>query len=91
MVSGMGLLSASPGLARFQNVETHPDFRGRGLAGTLVHQVGRYGIDELGAQTLVMVADPDYLAIRIYRSVGFMDIERENGVEQWDRTAHQPR
>ncbi len=91
MVSGMGLFSASPGLARFQNVETHPDFRGRGLAGTLVHQVSRYGFDELGAQTLVMVADPDYLAIRIYRSVGFMDVERENGVEQWDRTAHQPR
>ena len=59
------------GLARFQSVETHPDFRGQGLAGTLVHEVSRYGFDQLGAHTLVMVADPDYLAIRVYRSVGF--------------------
>ena len=28
-----------PALARFQSVETHPDLRGRGLAGTLVHHV----------------------------------------------------
>jgi ribosomal protein S18 acetylase RimI-like enzyme len=62
-------------LARFQNVETRPEARGRGLAGTLVHHVSRYGFDELGAQTLVMVADPDYLAIRIYRSVGFTETE----------------
>ncbi len=63
-------------------MKTHPDARGRGLAGTLVHRVSRYGFDELGAQTLVMVADPDYLAIRIYRSVGFADTERQLQVER---------
>ncbi len=87
MVSGMGLYAASPGLARFQSVETHPDFRGRGLAGTLVHEVSRYGFDELGATTLVMVADPDYLAIRVYRAVGFTDSEHQTQVQQRDRTA----
>ncbi len=75
LMSGMGLFRASAGLARFQNVETRPEARGRGLAGTLVHHVSRYGFDELGARTLVMVADPDYLAIRIYRSVGFAETE----------------
>ena len=75
LLSSMGLLTAGPGLARFQQVQTHPDARGRGLAGTLVHRVSRFGFDELGATTLVMVADPDYLAIRIYRSVGFDDAE----------------
>jgi ribosomal protein S18 acetylase RimI-like enzyme len=80
--ASMGLFTASPGLARFQNVKTHPDARGRGLAGTLVHRVSRYGFDELGAQTLVMVADPDYLAIRIYRSVGFADTERQLQAER---------
>ena len=75
LLSSMGLFTASPGLARFQTVKTHPDARGRGLAGTLVHVVSRYGFDELGAPTLVMVADPDYLAIRVYRSVGFDDTE----------------
>jgi ribosomal protein S18 acetylase RimI-like enzyme len=77
LLSSMGLFTASEGLARFQSVKTHPDARGRGLAGTLVHRVSRYGFEELGARTLVMVADPDYLAIRIYRSVGFADTERQ--------------
>ena len=58
-------------------MKTHPDARGRGLAGTLVHEVSRFGFDELGAETLVMVADPDYLAIRVYRSVGFADTETQ--------------
>lgn len=75
LLSTMGLFRAGAGLARFQNVETHPDARGRGLAGTLVHHVSTYGLTDLGAHTLVMVADPDYLAIRVYRSVGFADTE----------------
>jgi ribosomal protein S18 acetylase RimI-like enzyme len=77
LVSQQGLVSASPGLARFQSVETHPDARGLGLAGTLVHHVAQYGFGELAAHTLVMVADPDYLAVRVYRSVGFSDGETQ--------------
>ncbi len=82
LLASMGLFTASPGLARFQSVKTHPDARGRGLAGTLVHRVGRYGFDELGAHTLVMVADPEYLAIGVYRSVGFADTERQLQAER---------
>ena len=78
----MGLVTAGPGLARFQAVETHPDVRGRGLAGTLVHHVSGYGFDTLGADTLVMVADPDYLAIRVYRAVGFDDTESQLQAER---------
>jgi ribosomal protein S18 acetylase RimI-like enzyme len=77
LMASMGLFTASSGLARFQSVKTHPDARGRGLAGTLVHEVSRYGFDELGAHTLVMVADPEYLAIRVYRSVGFAETETQ--------------
>jgi ribosomal protein S18 acetylase RimI-like enzyme len=77
LVASMGLFVAGQRLARFQNVKTHPDARGRGLAGTLVHEVSRFGFDALGAETLVMVADPDYLAIRVYRSVGFADTETQ--------------
>ena len=82
LLSSMGLFTASPGLARFQTVKTHPDARGRGLAGTLVHRASQYGFEELGARTLVMVADPEYLAIRVYRSVGFADTERQLQVER---------
>ena len=71
LVSQMGLVDTGAGVARFQSVETHPDARRRGLAGTLVHVVSRHGFGTLGARTLVMVADPEYAAIRVYRSVGF--------------------
>ena len=33
LVSSMGLVRAGEGLARFQDVKTHPDARGRGIAG----------------------------------------------------------
>lgn len=75
LVSQLGIVGAGHGLGRYQSVETHPDVRGRGLAGTLVHHAGREALERLGGQTLVMVADPDYLAVRVYRSVGFTDTE----------------
>lgn len=77
LTASMGLFAAGPGLARFQEVKTRPDARGRGLAGTLVHEVSRYGFEALGAHTLVMVADPEYVAIRVYRSVGFTESETQ--------------
>ena len=87
LASVMGLVDAGGGLARYQSVETLPDYRGRGLAGTLVHRVAEFGFSALGATTLVMVADPEYLAIRIYRSVGFDDTEAQTQLEQRDRTS----
>jgi ribosomal protein S18 acetylase RimI-like enzyme len=75
LVTQMGLALAGTGLARFQSVETDPGFRRRGLAGTLIHHVGEYGFAELGAETLVMVADPNDDAIRVYRTVGFSAAE----------------
>lgn len=75
--SSLGLVYDGSGQARYQSVGTHPDSRGRGLASTLVHHAARYGFDVLGAKRLVMVADPEYLAIRIYRSLGFADTETQ--------------
>lgn len=77
MVSGLGIFRAGDGLARFQNVETHPESRGRGLAGTLVHHAGRYALDDLGVRSLVIVADPDHVAMRIYQRVGFTRTESQ--------------
>jgi len=73
----MGLISAGPRLARFQSVQTDPDYRRRGLAGSLVCFVSGFGFDELHATTLVMVADPAYFAIDFYRSVGFTDTDTQ--------------
>lgn len=77
LVSSMGLVEAWPGLARYQEVKTLRSARGQGLAGTLVHTAGTWALEELGVRTLVMVADPDDVAIRVYRSVGFADTEAQ--------------
>jgi len=77
LVAQLGVFSDGSGLARYQNVETHPSWRRQGLAGTLVYHAGRYAIDRLGAHTLVIVADPAAEAIRVYRSLGFVHAEAQ--------------
>lgn len=77
MRAGAGLFGDGDGPARFQSVETHPAYRRQGLASSLVHHAGRWGLDRLGARTLVIVADPGYHAIRLYRALGFADAERQ--------------
>ena len=76
LVSSLGIVSDSSGLARFQAVETHPDARRRGLASMLVRHAGRAALDR-GARRLVIVADPGYHAIGIYRSLGFVESETQ--------------
>jgi hypothetical protein len=46
--------------------------------------VGRsdYGLSELGARTLAMVADPTYFAIDLYRTLGFEATESQLMVER---------
>jgi ribosomal protein S18 acetylase RimI-like enzyme len=73
LVAQLGVCDAGDGMARYQDVETDPAARRRGLAGTLVWHAGRYGREVLGASTLVIVADPAAAAIRLYRACGFAD------------------
>jgi len=80
--SSLGLFTDGSGVARFQNVATLPDARGQGLAGTLVEHVSRRAFEELGVETLVMVADPEYVAIRVYRALGFDGDETQLGLER---------
>jgi len=68
------------GLGRFQSVETHPDFRRRGVCGALVYESAQYGLQTLGAETLVMLADAHYHAAKIYESIGFAPTERAAGL-----------
>ena len=82
LVAQMGLFTAGPELARFQTVQTDPEYRRRGIAGSLVHYVSRYGFDKLAARTLVMVADPNYFAIDLYRAVGFEPTESQLQIER---------
>ena len=77
LCTGLGLYSDGNGVARFQAVDTHPDYRRRGLAGTLVHHAGAEGLTWPGVETLVIVADPGDEAIRVYGSVGFDGTETQ--------------
>lgn len=77
MRAGTGVFSDGAGLARFQNVETNPAHRRRGLAAAVVHHAGEWALRDLAAHTLVIVADPDYHAVHLYRALGFTDRERQ--------------
>jgi predicted GNAT family acetyltransferase len=72
-----GPASGERSLARYQHVETHPGFRRQGLAGTLAWHAGQSALTSGAAGTLVIVADPADVAIRVYRSVGFAETERQ--------------
>jgi ribosomal protein S18 acetylase RimI-like enzyme len=80
MVADLGLFHAGP-IGRFQQVGTHPDFRRRGICGRLVYEAARYGLERMGIETLVMLADENYHAARIYESVGFVPTEHTVGIE----------
>jgi ribosomal protein S18 acetylase RimI-like enzyme len=82
LVADLGLFHQE-GLGRFQSVETHPDFRRRGIAGTLVYQAGRYAVAEYKLQMLVIVAEQDSDAERLYRSLGYQPTEKQVGLEKW--------
>ena len=75
--ASLGIFTGDQNVARYQNVETHPDYRRRGLARALLLAAATAARTELDAETLVIVAEPDYFAIELYRSVGFADAERQ--------------
>jgi GNAT superfamily N-acetyltransferase len=82
LLAQLGLVDAGGGYARYQHVETDPAARRQGLAGTLVWHAGRYGREVLGTGTLVIVADPADVAIRVYRACGFADRESQFSFER---------
>jgi ribosomal protein S18 acetylase RimI-like enzyme len=82
LLAQLGLFDVGDGYARYQHVETDPAARRRGLAGTLVWHAGRYGREVMRARTLVIVADPADVAIRVYRACGLTDRESQLSFER---------
>lgn len=60
------------GIARLQDVETHPLWRRRGLATHLLYRVCSYALHTHGADAVVLCADVDYVAIDLYKKMGFV-------------------
>ena len=82
LVADLGIYSEEE-IGRYQNVETHPDFRKQGICGTLVYQAGISALKDFGITTLVMEADPEYHAARVYESVGFKRTETNYSLSWW--------
>ncbi len=78
----LGLFDVGDGYARYQHVETDPQARRHGLAGTLVWTASRYGREVLGTSTFVIVADPADVAIRVYQACGFIPRQRQLSLER---------
>ena len=70
LVGSLGVFSDGSGEARYQSVDTLPAWRGRGVASALLSAGGRWALEELGAHRLVIVAEQDSAALRLYRRLG---------------------
>jgi RimJ/RimL family protein N-acetyltransferase len=83
-----GTLAADCGLVRdgtwgrFQHVSTHPQWRRRGLCTALVHAVSAWGFEHWQLRRITMIADPDDVAIGIYRSLGYTSVVQTLGLER---------
>lgn len=81
LVGQLGLFP-SDGIGRFQSVETHPDRRRQGVCSSLMASACRVGLEELGLETLLLVAEEGSPAQRLYRATGFEVVARQAGVQR---------
>lgn len=58
-------------VARFQAVNTHPNYQKQGACRTLLKHACETAFQKWGVKTLVMAADPTHHARRVYEAVGF--------------------
>jgi ribosomal protein S18 acetylase RimI-like enzyme len=87
-----GVLAATCGLirsqagagadGRFQRVVTHSQWRRRGLASALGHGVSRFAHEQWQVGALYMAADPDDVAVGLYRALGFVDLSLGAGLQR---------
>jgi GNAT superfamily N-acetyltransferase len=87
LVADLGVFHDGRGLGRYQSVETHPDFRRQGIAGTLIYEAGRQAIARHDLHTLVIIAEEDASPARLYQSLGFVPTEKSIGVLWCDKKA----
>ncbi len=71
------------GRARFQAVDTRREFRGRGIASRLVGEAAAEVARRWPVERFVIGADPEYHALGIYESLGFVRVEQVSGLCRW--------
>jgi len=81
LVADLGIFHAERA-GRFQSVQTHPDFRCRGVGAALVVKSARHALREHDLQFLVIVAEEGLAPQRLYESIGFKPTEYQVGLER---------
>ena len=81
-------------IARFQHVETHFEHRRQGICGTLVYHMSKFALEKRDVKTLVIAADEDYHAARIYETLSFERFERTGSFglhdkKEWNKVPSQ--
>ena len=79
LVGQCGMVRCPDGLGRFQEVETHPAHRRRGVCATLVSTVGRHALDR-GCRAVLLGADPEGPALGLYTRLGFRPGALQHGL-----------
>ena len=82
LIGDLGIF-AFDGLARYQNVKTHPDFRRRGVCSSLVYAAGTYAFETHTVDQLVICTEVCNRAANVYKSVGLVPTERQIGVTKY--------
>lgn len=82
VAASAAVYAVGDGLARFQQVATHPRRRRRGMASTLIHRMGEAALARPDVHRLVMVAEPEGPAIALYKKLGFSTYERQVALYQ---------
>jgi len=87
LVADMGIFHRE-GISRFQEVSTHPDHRQQGICAALVHYVSEAEQTARAGNRMVILADKGEPAERIYKRLGYAEIEQMQSVvlrpKGWD-------
>ncbi|NCN39711.1 GNAT family N-acetyltransferase [bacterium] len=75
-------------VARYQIVSTAPKFRRQGICSSLVYTTALTTLANPDIKQLIMVADADYHAAKIYESCGFKPTQTQHGLCWWDKNVH---
>lgn len=81
LVSNLGIVRLGD-LARYQDVVTLESHRRRGIAGSLVRAAGEWAFEDPSVTQLVIVADLDGPARRLYERAGFVEVARHLAVSR---------
>jgi GNAT superfamily N-acetyltransferase len=79
LLASLGLFSAAAAL-RFQEVQTHPEHRRRGLCAALCIHALRHHMAAEPGKPAIIVAEAGSQAERIYRRIGFAELGRQHAL-----------